>query len=169
MWVASVTREPLVIVVLGLLINGFLRVENWRSNVKKLAVVVTRGGYNNLLQACEWITFAASNGVQVGVLFRDEAASRMSLQKCKELTFSEGYRGREFHVREILREEKKSDLRALLRSAKEAGDVKFSVCRDSLGYFNIPVEDLIPELDEVQKAETFWKEEITEADQVLTF
>ena len=137
--------------------------------MNKLAVVVTRGGHNNLLQACEWITLAASTGIQVGVLFRDEAASKMSLQKCKELTFSECYRGKEVQVREFLREQKKSDLQAILRSAKEAGDVKFSVCRDSLGYFSIPVEDLIPELDEVQKAETFWKEEIIGADQVLTF
>jgi peroxiredoxin family protein len=137
--------------------------------VKKLAVIVTRGGYNNLLQACEWITLAASKGVQVGVLFRDEAAAKMSLNKSKELTFSEGYRGREVHIRNILREQKKSDLQELLRFAKEAGDVKFSVCRDSLGYFGIPVEDLIPELDEVQRAEAFWQEEVTEADQVLTF
>ena len=137
--------------------------------VKKLAVIVTRGGYNNLLQVCEWITLAASQGIQVGVLFRDEAASKMSLKKCKELTFSEGYRGREAHLRDLLRERKKSDLQELLRAAKESGDVKFSVCRDSVGYFSIPVEDLIPELDEVQQVEAFWKEEVSEADQVLTF
>ena len=137
--------------------------------MKKLAVIITRGGYNNLLQACEWITLAASKGVQVGVLFRDEAASRMSLKKCRELTFSEGYRGREALVRDILREEKKSDLQGVLRTAKEAGDVKLSVCRDSLRYFGIPVEELIPELDEVQQAESFWKEEVTAADRVLTF
>ena len=137
--------------------------------MKKLAVIVTRGGYNNLLQACEWITLAASNGIQIGVFFRDEAAAKMNLAKVKELSFSEGYRGREAHVRETLREEKKADLQGLLRGAKEAGDVKFSVCRDSLRYFQISVENLIPELDEVQQADAFWKEEIAEADQVLTF
>ena len=137
--------------------------------MKKLAVIITRGGYNNLLQACEWVSLASASGIQVGVLFRDEAASRMSLQKSRELMFSEGYRGRETHQRELLREQKKSDIRELLRSAKEAGDVKFSVCRDSLVYFDISVEELIPELDEVQKAEAFWKEEVVEADQVLTF
>ena len=137
--------------------------------MKKLAVIVTRGGYNNLLQACEWVTLAASSGVQVGVFFRDEAAARMNVTKVKELTFSEGYRGREAHVRETLREEKKHDLPGLLRTAKEAGDVKFSVCRDSLKYFEISVENLIPELDEVQPAEAFWKEEVAEADHILTF
>ena len=137
--------------------------------MKKVAVIVTRGGYNNLLQACEWITLAASHGVQVGVFFRDEAAARMNLAKVKELTLSEGYRGREAHVRERLREEKKNDLQGLLRTAKEAGDVKLSVCRDSIRYFDISVERLLPELDEVQQAEAFWKEEMAEADQILTF
>ena len=137
--------------------------------MKKIAVIVTRGGYNNLLQACEWITLAASNGVRVGVFFRDEAAARMNLAKVKELTLSEGYRGREAHVRETLREEKKSDLQGLLRAAKEAGDVKLSVCRDSIRYFEISVESLLPELDEVQQAKAFWKEEMAEADHILTF
>ena len=137
--------------------------------MKKLAVIVTRGGYNNLLQACEWITLAASSGAQVGVFFRDEAAARMNLTKAKELTFSDGYRGREAHVRETLREEKKSDLQGLLRAAKEAGDVKLSVCRDSLRYFEVPVESLLPELDEVQQTAAFWKEEMAEADHILTF
>lgn len=102
--------------------------------MKKLAVIVTRGGYNNPLQGCELITLAALNGVQVGVLFRDEAASIMSLKNCKE-----------------------------------AGDIKFSVRRDSVGHFSISVEELIPELDEVQQTQAFWKEAVSEADQILTF
>jgi predicted peroxiredoxin len=47
--------------------------------------------------------------------------------------------------------------------------VKFSVCRDSLESFELTVEQLLPELDEVQKAEAFWREEVAQADQVLTF
>ena len=58
---------------------------------------------------------------------------------------------------------------AVLPSGKEAADVKFSVRGDSDGYISIPVEDLIPELDEVQHAEAFWKEEVSEADKILTF
>ena len=56
-----------------------------------------------------------------------------------------------------------------LKNCKEAGDIKFSAFRDSVGYFGISVEELIPELDEVQKAEAFWKEAVSEADQILTF
>ncbi len=72
-------------------------------------------------------------------------------------------------VRDMLRERKLNDFPAVLRELKEKGDVKFSVCRDSLDYFDPRVDQLIPELDEVQKAEAFWKEEIAKADRVLTF
>jgi peroxiredoxin family protein len=137
--------------------------------VKKVAMIVTRGAYNNLLQACQLARMAAENGAQVSMLFRDEAASKLTHDKVKEMTFTEAYRGRESKVRELLRQRKLNDLPAILRDIKEKGDAKFSVCRDSIEYFDISVEQLIAELDEVQKPEAFWKEEVAKADQVLTF
>ena len=137
--------------------------------MKKVAVIITRGGFNNLLQACEWITLAAASGIEVSGYFRDEAAGRMSQSKIKELTMSPDYRGREATVRDLLRQEDKADLSKLLQNAKESGNVKLSVCKDSLRYFELKPEDLIPELDEVQTAEAFWKEAVIPADQVLTF
>ncbi|MDH5562838.1 MAG: DsrE/DsrF/DrsH-like family protein [Nitrospirota bacterium] len=137
--------------------------------MKKVAVIITRGGFNNLLQACEWIALAAASGIEVSGYFRDEAAGRMSQTKIKELTMSKGYQGRESFMRDLLREEKKADLCGILQQVKETGNVKLSVCKDSLRYFNLRPEDLIPELDEVQTAEAFWKEAVLPADQVLTF
>jgi peroxiredoxin family protein len=137
--------------------------------VKTLAVIVTRGTYNNLLQACELVRSAALAGTRVSVLFRDEAAGKLTHDKVKELSFSEGYRGREARLRELLRERKLHDLPAILRETKEKGDVKFSVCRDSVEYFDLRVEQLISEVDEVQSVDAFWKEEVASADQVLTF
>lgn len=137
--------------------------------MKKLAMIVTRGAYNNLLQACELAKIAAASGVQVSILFRDEAAAKLTIDKVKELTFSDAYRGRESKVREMLRERKQNDLPTILREIKEKGDAKFSICRSSMEYFELRVEHLIPELDEVQAAEAFWKEEVAQADQVLTF
>lgn len=137
--------------------------------MKTLAVIVTRGTYNNLLQACELVRIAALAGTRVSVLFRDEAAGKLTHDKVKELSVSEGYRGREARLRELLRERKLHDLPAILRETKEKGDVKFSVCRDSVEYFDLRVEDLISELDEVQSVDAFWKEEVVSADQVLTF
>ncbi len=137
--------------------------------MKKLAMIITRGGFNNLLQACEWITLAAASGIEVSGFFRDEAAGRMSKTKIKELTLSLDYRGREAAVRDLFRQENKADLSKLLQKAKESGNVKLSSCKDSLRYFDLRPEDLIPELDEVQTAEAFWKEDVLSADQVLTF
>ena len=125
--------------------------------MKKLAVIVTRGSYNNLLQVCELVRIAATAGTQVSVLFRDEAALKLTNEKVKELMFFDGYRGREGRILEILRD------------LKEKGDAKLSVCRDSVEYFELRVDQLIAELDEVQPADTFWKEEVAQADQVLTF
>ncbi len=125
--------------------------------MKKVVVIVTRGGFNNLLQACEWMALAAASGMEVSGYFRDEAAGRMSKTKIKEMTMSPDYRGREAAVRDLLRQEEKADLSQLLQRAKESGNIKLSVCKDSLRYFDLRPEDLIPELDEVQTAETFWK------------
>ncbi|MBA3613248.1 MAG: DsrE/DsrF/DrsH-like family protein [Nitrospirales bacterium] len=137
--------------------------------MKKMAVIITKGGWNNLFQACEWIALAAASGMEVSGYFRDEAAGRMTKDKIKELTMSPDYRGREGFVRDLLKNENKADLPKMMQTSKEKGDVKFSVCRDSLKYFGVNVEELIPELDEVQTAEAFWKEAVLPADQVLTF
>ena len=58
--------------------------------MKKLAGIVTRGSYNNLLQVCELVRIAATAGTQVSVLFRDEAALKLTNEKVKELLFSDG-------------------------------------------------------------------------------
>ena len=137
--------------------------------MKTLAMIVTRGTYNNLLQACQIARTAVESGTRVSVFFRDEAVARLALDTVHELTFTEAYRGREVKVRTLLKERKLHDLPLLLRELKEKGDAKLSVCRDSMEFFDLPVEKLIPELDEVQRAEAFWKEEVVKADQVLTF
>jgi peroxiredoxin family protein len=137
--------------------------------MKKTAFIITRGGYNNLLQACQLAGMAAQSGAQVSILFRDEAVVRLTIDKVQEMLFTDAYRGREVKVRTLLRERKLHDLPLLLRGIKEKGDAKFSVCRDSLDYFEVSVDKLIPELDEVQRAEAFWKEEVLNADQVFTF
>jgi peroxiredoxin family protein len=137
--------------------------------LKTLAMIVTRGTYNNILQACQLARIAVESGTRVSILFRDEAVARLTIEKVQELTFTEAYRGREVKVRNLWKERKLHDLPLLLREIKEKGDAKFSICRDSMEYFDIPVEKLIPELDEVQRVEAFWKEAVAHADQVLTF
>lgn len=137
--------------------------------MKKVAIIVTRGAYNNLLQACEFARIAAESGVRVSMMFRDEAVARLSMDRVGHIVLSEAFKGRESKVCDMLEEEKRHDLPALLREIKERGDAKFSVCTRSLQLFEITIDKLIPELDEVQAAESFWKEEVMTADQVMTF
>jgi peroxiredoxin family protein len=137
--------------------------------MKQLAMIITRGTFNNILQACQLARIAVESGTRVSILFRDEAVARLTVDKAQELTFTEAYRGREVKVRNLLKDRKLHDLPLLLREIKEKGDAKFSVCRDSIEYFDIPVEKLIPELDEVQRVEAFWTEAVAHADDVLTF
>lgn len=132
-------------------------------------MIVTRGTYNNILQACQLARISVESGTRVSILFRDEAVACLTIDKVQELTFTEAYRGREVKVRNLWKERKLHDLPLLLREIKEKGDAKFSICRDSMEYFDIPVEKLIPELDEVQRVEAFWKEAVAHADHVLTF
>ncbi|MFO0774883.1 MAG: DsrE family protein [Nitrospiraceae bacterium] len=136
--------------------------------MKTLAIIVSRGTYSNILRACEWVRLAVAEPRQVSVFFCDEAASRLTKTAVKNIPFSDVYRGRETKVRTLLQEQRRDDVTAYMRAAKESGDVKFSVCRDSLQQFDVLVEDLIPELDEVQTAAAFWKEAVAKADDVMT-
>lgn len=137
--------------------------------MKKTAVIISRGAYTHLLHACEWVRLAVQDQRRVSVFFCDEAASRLTKDKVREIPFAESYRGRETKLRAMLKEGNRADLAALLREMKEQGDVKFSICRETMRYLEINVEQLIGELDEVQSAEAFWRQEVREADQVLTF
>ena len=138
-------------------------------HLKKLAVIVSRGAFNNLVQACELARVAVESGTQVTVLFRDEAVVNMTKEKAGEILLSEAYKGRESKVRGMLREQRLHDVPSILQAIKEKGDVKFSLCRDSMAYFEIPVEQVIAEIEEVQDMDAFWKEEMETASQVVTF
>ncbi len=93
----------------------------------------------------------------------------MSTTKIKEMTMSSAYGECEAVVRDLLRQEHKANLSKLRLKAKESDNVKLSACKDSLRYFDLMSEDLIPEFVEGQTAEAFWKEVVLSADQVVTF
>lgn len=137
--------------------------------MKKLAIIVTRGAYNNVVQACELARVAVESGTQVTVLFRDEAVVCMTKDKVGDMLLSEAYKARESKVRDMFREQQLHDVPSILRSIKEKGDAKFSICRDSMAYFEIPVEQVIAEIEEVQDMKAFWKEEMEPANHVVTF
>ncbi len=133
-----------------------------------MATIILRGGFNNLLQPCELLNFSADSGMKLRVFFRDEDSGIMSHTKINELTMSSEYRGRRASVRDLARQKHQADFSALFQKAKASGHVKLSGCKNSLLDFDLRPEALILEIDEMQSAESFWKEAAHPSDKVVS-
>ena len=83
------------------------------------------------------IRVAAEAGAHVHVLFRDEAAGKMTQTNSGEMTLSQGFRGRESRVREWLTQRGLHRLPSIMSDLKAKGDIKFSVSQESLEWFEI--------------------------------
>ncbi|HLH25071.1 MAG TPA: hypothetical protein VK066_21330 [Chloroflexota bacterium] len=135
-----------------------------------LAIIVTRGTFNNLIQVATLIRTAAGDGTPVRVLFRDAALLAMRADRIGALRFSPEFAGREVETLDLLRAADFEDLQSFLRDAKEHGDdVRYYACTSSLYYCNTQVEDLIPEIDGPRPLAAFLTEDVRAAATVLTF
>lgn len=137
--------------------------------MKTLAVIVSRGELNSLVQVATLLLGAVASGVAVRVFFRDEAIYAITRAGAKEMRFSEGYRGREGAVRERLAAQGLDDVPALFRQIKEIGDVRLWACSSSLAICGAEEEQLLPEIDGVRGLTAFLLEDVATADRVLTF
>jgi peroxiredoxin family protein len=139
--------------------------------LRKAAIIVSRGSFNNLFQVATLIrALTSSPDVSVRVFFRDEALVKLSTGSINELNFSEAYRGLEESVVERLRIADFDDLRGFLRDSKEHGDdVAFYACASSMYMIGRTKEDLIPEVDDIRDLTSFLHEEVMTSDVVMTF
>jgi len=137
--------------------------------MKSLAVIVSRGSTNNLIQVLTLLMAAVHSEFKARVFFRDESLFRLTHEGIKRLEFSDGYHAREQELLQRLKKHDLDDLQKLVRQIKESGDVKLYVCSSSLALNGLKQEDLIPEVDEVRGLTAFLLEDIATADQVLTF
>ncbi|HZR98583.1 MAG TPA: hypothetical protein VFE37_07750 [Chloroflexota bacterium] len=135
-----------------------------------LAIIVTRGTFNNLVQVATLVRTAAGDGTPVRVLFRDAALLAVRTDRINAVEFSPEFEGREAVTLELLRAADFEDLQSFLRDAKEHGDdVRYYACTSSMYYCNTQVEDLIPEIDGPRPLATFLAEDVRAATTVLTF
>lgn len=134
-----------------------------------LAVIVSRGYTNSLVQVATLLMAAAGSGVAVRVFFRDESIFRITREGARTIAFSEGYRGREAEIRARLAEQGLDDLPTLLAQVKEVGDARFWACSSSMAISGVTREDLLPEIDGVRGLTAFLLEDAAHADHVLTF
>jgi peroxiredoxin family protein len=134
-----------------------------------LAVIVSRGDFNSVVQVTTLLMAAVGSGVAVRVFFRDEAVFKITRDGARQMTFSAGYRGHEAALRENLERQGLSDLPELFRQIKEIGDARLYACSSSMALCGVKSEELLPEIDAVRGLTAFLLEDVAKADRVLTF
>jgi len=139
------------------------------KEMKSLAVMVSGGSTNNLIQVLTLLMAAVHGDVRVRVLFRDESVPRLTPAAINRLDLSPAYAGDAAGVAQRLKKLDLVDLHKLCRDIKASGDVKYYVCSSSLAICGLTREELIPEIDEVRGLPAFLMEDLAAADTVLTF
>ncbi|MBI3088333.1 MAG: DsrE/DsrF/DrsH-like family protein [Candidatus Omnitrophica bacterium] len=137
--------------------------------MKSLAIIVSQGSTNNLVQVVTLLMAAVHSELKARVLFRDESLFRLTTEGIKRLEFSDGYRAQQDALAQRLKKHELDDLQACLRQIKESGDVKLYACSSSLALSGLKREELIPEIDDVRGLPAFLLEDVAAAEKVLTF
>ena len=137
--------------------------------MKKIAILVSRGTYNSLVQVMTLVMACTLSEIKIRLFFRDESVFKLTPAEAGKVNLSEIYRGKEAGVIERLKANSLENLQSLIHELKEKGDVHVSVCSSSLAICGLKHEDLIPEVDEVQGLTSFLLEEMSTSDQILTF
>ena len=137
--------------------------------MKSLAVIVSGGSTNNLIQVLTLLMAAVHSEMRARVLFRDESVFRLMPVNINKLELSEAYARDDAAVKLRLKKHELYDLLKLLRDIKASGDVKYYACSSSMAVCGLKQEDLIKEIDEVRGLPAFLLEDVATADTVLTF
>ena len=137
--------------------------------MSSLAVIVSRGEFNSLVQVATLLMAAVGSGVAVRVFFRDEAIYGITRAGAKEIRLSAGYQGREAATRARLAAQGLDDLPQLWRQIKDVGDARLYACSSSLAICGVEPAELLPEIDGVRGLTAFLLEDVATADRVLTF
>jgi peroxiredoxin family protein len=138
--------------------------------VPGLAIIVTRGTFNNLVQVATLVRAAAGTGTPVRVLFRDAALLAVRRDRIGAVPFAPEFAGLEAETIALLEAAEFEDLQSFLRDAKEHGDdVAFYACTSSMYYCNTDAADLIPEVDAPKSLTAFLNEDVASASTTLSF
>ncbi len=137
--------------------------------MKSLAIIVSGGSTNNLIQVLTLLMAAVHSDLKARVLFRDESVLRLRPASINALELSSAYAALGEGVKQRLAKHDLTDLHKLARDIKASGDVKYYVCSSSLSICGLRQDELIPEIDEVRGLPAFLLEDVAMADKVLTF
>ena len=137
--------------------------------MKFLAVIVSGGSTNNLIQVLTLLMAAVHSDIKARVFFRDESLYRLLPSNINKLELSEAYAHDYSGVQQRLKQHDLLDLHKLSRDIKASGDVRYYVCSSSLAICGLTREQLIPEIDDVRGLPSFLLEDVATADKLFTF
>ena len=137
--------------------------------MKSLAIIVSGGSTNNLIQVLTLLMAAVHSEMKARVLFRDESVFRLTPANINKTELSGAYAADEAAVKLRMKKHELLDALKLLRDIKASGDVKYYACSSSMAVCGLKQEDLIKEIDEVRGLPAFLLEDVATADKVLTF
>jgi len=136
--------------------------------MKSMAVIVSDGSTNNLIQVLTLVMAAVHSEIKTRVLFRDASVFRLTPAAINRRELSSAY-GHDPRIEQRLKQLDLVDLQKLCRDIKASGDVQYYVCSSSLAICGLKREELIPEIDDVRGLPAFLLEDVATADKVLTF
>jgi peroxiredoxin family protein len=137
--------------------------------MQSLAIIVSGGSTNNLIQVLTVLMAAVHSDIKARVLFRDEAVFRLRPSAINAVALSEAYAHDLAGTQARLQKLDLADLHKLCRDIKASGDVKYYACSSSMAIAGLKRDDLIPEVDDVRGLPAFLLEDVATADKVLTF
>ena len=111
--------------------------------MKSLAVIVSGGSTNNLVQVLTLLMAAVHSDIKARVLFRDESVYRLTPARINAVELSPAYASDTTGVAQRLKKHDLADLQKLARDIKASGDVRYYVCSSSLAICGLKKEDLI--------------------------
>ena len=136
--------------------------------MKSIAIIVSGGSTNNLIQVLTLLMAAVHTDIKSRVFFRDESVYRMTPERINVVELSPAYAHDVEGVTQRLTKHDLTDLHKLCRDIKASGDVQYYVCSSSLAISGLKKEQLIPELDDVRGLPSFLMEDMAAADHVVT-
>ena len=93
--------------------------------MKSLAVIVSGGSTNNLIQVLTLLMAAVHEDIRARVFFRDESVFRMTPTRINKLEMSEAYVQHANGIEQRLAKHDLLDLHKLCRDIKQSGDVRY--------------------------------------------
>ena len=80
--------------------------------MKKIAVLVSHGSYNSLVQVMTLVMACTLSEIAVRLFFRDESVFKLTPKEAGKINLTEAYKGREANVIERLKQNQLSGLAA---------------------------------------------------------